>query len=171
MEGIKSISDSLMQCGTMLGWQSHLIRRKRPCQPCRDARIRIRKDSMMPPLERAKKEKVRRRAYTARRLTKRTLVVQNIKLTRGCADCGYNIHPEALEFDHLGDKEFSISSGRRYGLDRLMAEIDKCDVVCANCHRVRTADRRNSLTREPNYIKREKYDTNARQHHHSNSWH
>jgi hypothetical protein len=47
-----------------------------------------------------------------------------------------------LEFDHLRDKEFSISKGL---VDRnwqsVLDEIAKCDVVCANCHRRRTAKR------------------------------
>jgi len=68
-----------------------------------------------------------------------------LKLEAGCADCGYNKHPEALDFDHVrGEKSFAIATGRNYSLSRLLDEIDKCDVVCANCHRVRTADRRTS---------------------------
>jgi hypothetical protein len=47
--------------------------------------------------------------------------------------------PLVLEFDHLRDKEFSIGSGIR---DRpwknVLAEMEKCEVVCANCHRRRT---------------------------------
>jgi hypothetical protein len=58
-----------------------------------------------------------------------------------CVDCG-ETDPVVLEFDHLRDKEFSISSGVR---DRnwasVLDEIAKCDVVCANCHRRRTAQR------------------------------
>jgi hypothetical protein len=58
-----------------------------------------------------------------------------------CLDCGES-DPIVLEFDHLRDKEFSISSGVR---DRnwasVLDEIAKCDVVCANCHRRRTAKR------------------------------
>jgi hypothetical protein len=47
-----------------------------------------------------------------------------------------------LEFDHLGDKSFNIAKGLRdRGWDALIAEIAKCDVVCANCHRRRTAVR------------------------------
>lgn len=71
-------------------------------------------------------------------------VIQAIKLEHGCADCGYNEHAIALDFDHRpGEiKELSIGADRaRVGLSRLLAEIEKCDVVCANCHRVRTQDR------------------------------
>ena len=58
-----------------------------------------------------------------------------------CVDCGER-DPIVLEFDHLGDKLFNISQGLR---DRAWAavldEMEKCDVVCANCHRRRTARR------------------------------
>ena len=58
-----------------------------------------------------------------------------------CVDCG-ETDPIVLEFDHLRDKRFSISKGV---LDRswesVLEEIGKCDVVCANCHRRRTAKR------------------------------
>lgn len=66
-----------------------------------------------------------------------------LKLEAGCHDCGYNEYPEALDFDHVrGDKEFNIGSGNTYTIERLLAEIEKCEVVCANCHRLRTAERR-----------------------------
>ena len=71
--------------------------------------------------------------------------VNAIKLERGCADCGYNAHPAALDFDHLPGYEKASTIAvlvNRYGYDRLVAEIAKCEVVCANCHRVRTANRR-----------------------------
>lgn len=69
-----------------------------------------------------------------------------IKTERGCADCGES-DPIVLEFDHLRDKEFDISSGGRgVAWSRIEAEILKCDVVCANCHRRRTHTRRVSTT-------------------------
>ncbi len=69
-----------------------------------------------------------------------------IKLARGCADCGYNAHPRALEFDHLPgtDKVAGIAymTGTGQPWARIEAEIAKCEVVCANCHAIRTAERR-----------------------------
>lgn len=56
-----------------------------------------------------------------------------------CIDCGEG-DPLVLEFDHRGSKAFDIARGLR---DRswhaLLTEMAKCDVVCANCHRRRTA--------------------------------
>lgn len=67
--------------------------------------------------------------------------IRAIKLERGCTDCGYNSRPEALDFDHVrGEKKFSVSNCN-YSWQKIEEEIAKCDVVCANCHRVRTADR------------------------------
>ena len=59
-----------------------------------------------------------------------------------CTDCGED-DPLVLEFDHIGsDKSFSIAAGLLHrNWETLLAEIAKCEVVCANCHRRRTAKR------------------------------
>src|SRR5262249_46781507 len=58
-----------------------------------------------------------------------------------CADCG-ETDPVVLEFDHRGEKEFNIGGGwRNRSWKAVLDEIAKCDVVCANCHRRRTARR------------------------------
>jgi hypothetical protein len=50
--------------------------------------------------------------------------------------------PVVLEFDHLRDKKFTISKGiRDRNWQSVLDEIAKCEVVCANCHRRRTARR------------------------------
>ena len=62
-----------------------------------------------------------------------------------CADCG-ETDPVVLEFDHLRDKSFAVAAGLiDYGWKRILEEIAKGDVVCANCHRRRTARRRGSI--------------------------
>lgn len=63
------------------------------------------------------------------------------KVERGCVDCGFNVHPAALEFHHIkGKKEFNISQGKHLGWNTILSEIAKCEVVCANCHRMRHGD-------------------------------
>ena len=64
-----------------------------------------------------------------------------------CTDCGVQYPYYVMHFDHLGDKEFGISGSRmNFGLTRIMAEIAKCEVVCANCHAERTHKRETSET-------------------------
>lgn len=71
--------------------------------------------------------------------------LDRIKVSRGCADCGYNAHAAALDFDHLPGSQKRIGVARMHAWfrwDDVLEEIEKCEVVCANCHRVRTAHRR-----------------------------
>ena len=59
-----------------------------------------------------------------------------------CQDCG-ETDPLVLEFDHRGAKLFNIAQGLRdRNWQTVLDEIGKCDVVCANCHRRRTALRK-----------------------------
>jgi hypothetical protein len=62
--------------------------------------------------------------------------VAKIKLT-GCIRCGYNKCAEAIEFHHKdSNKEATISNMVNNGQRKaLLAEIKKCDILCANCHR------------------------------------
>ncbi len=58
-----------------------------------------------------------------------------------CRDCGVSYPYYVMDLDHVrGDKLFPLSY-RGAGEQRLLAEIAKCDVVCANCHRARTYQR------------------------------
>jgi hypothetical protein len=59
-----------------------------------------------------------------------------------CADCG-EADSRVLDFDHVGKKTSDISELWRAGapLEALVAEMANCEVVCANCHRLRTAIR------------------------------
>jgi len=64
--------------------------------------------------------------------------------SRPCADCGLQYPPYVMDFDHVrGDKAFNLSRLRnsRLAWSKLLAEIEKCEVVCANCHRLRTRAR------------------------------
>jgi len=59
-----------------------------------------------------------------------------------CIDCGES-NPVVLEFDHLRDKEYNISMmvAKGYVWEKILKEIDKCEIVCSNCHKIRTAKR------------------------------
>jgi hypothetical protein len=63
-----------------------------------------------------------------------------IKAERGCADCPEK-DPRVLDFDHVrGKKSFNLCTATSMS-PAVVAEIDKCDVVCGNCHRIRTSKR------------------------------
>jgi len=58
-----------------------------------------------------------------------------------CVDCG-ETRIVVLEFDHLDrdKKEYGIAKMmKHFTWDKIQKEMNKCEVVCANCHRVRTA--------------------------------
>lgn len=68
-----------------------------------------------------------------------------------CSDCGQKFPPICMDFDHVrGEKKFSIAqrAGRTMSLDLLLAEIDKCEIVCACCHRLRTQKRQEEKWKE-----------------------
>jgi hypothetical protein len=80
----------------------------------------------------------------AKFLAGRTAQLRAIKLEQGCVDCGYREAAEALDFDHRPEERKLFNPGRRaaWAWDRVMAEVAKCDVRCANCHRIMTRKRR-----------------------------
>lgn len=63
--------------------------------------------------------------------------LDQLKTEKGCSECGYSKNPKALEFHHLRDKEHSIAdmAHAAYSLDAINKEIDKCVILCSNCHR------------------------------------
>jgi transcription elongation factor Elf1 len=71
----------------------------------------------------------------------RTLMIRDwfsdYKSNLECTKCGES-HPACLTFHHTGDEEktddVSAMVGRGYAIERIQEEIDKCIVLCANCH-------------------------------------
>jgi len=67
-----------------------------------------------------------------------------IKLRIGCVDCGWNGWARGLEWDHVrGTKLTTISIMIANGMPwtAIEEEMAKCELVCANCHRIRTEKR------------------------------
>lgn len=59
--------------------------------------------------------------------------------TKPCMDCGNSFPFYVMHFDHVrGTKKFELSKARMRSLEAIEEEMAKCDVVCANCHAVRT---------------------------------
>lgn len=88
------------------------------------------------------KERVKERARA--RWRKRAEFLKQLK-AKPCMDCGNTFHHAAMDFDHRpGEtKVKSVSLLMASGLiEAALAEIAKCDLICANCHRVRTFMRR-----------------------------
>jgi hypothetical protein len=58
-----------------------------------------------------------------------------------CQRCGGRFHPQVFDLHHRdrSQKDFSVSSYRKW-TDAVVAEIDKCDLLCANCHRLEHRD-------------------------------
>jgi len=53
-----------------------------------------------------------------------------------CAICGYDKCNQALDFHHIGEKDFDISSKWvNYSWKKVSEEIKQCILLCANCHR------------------------------------
>lgn len=62
-----------------------------------------------------------------------------------CMDCKEKYHHVVMDFDHIkerGQKEWVISQSMHCSKETLLNEIAKCDIVCSNCHRIRTFNRR-----------------------------
>lgn len=65
-----------------------------------------------------------------------------------CKDCDESYPPRVMEFDHRDPKEKTMTISRAVGKmttfaqqKKVLAEIKKCDIVCANCHRLREIER------------------------------
>lgn len=85
------------------------------------------------------KEKTKERTIRRRTIQKRKL--WDIKEKSGCVDCGEKYPHYMLDFDHvpgfekIGNVADIVSN---YSWEKGMKELEKCQVVCANCHRIRT---------------------------------
>jgi len=80
------------------------------------------------------------------RLTKRTAAIQQenrkslkeLKESKPCMDCGNYFPYYVMDFDHQRDKRFQIANMLSFSWSLIEKEIEKCELVCANCHRIRT---------------------------------
>lgn len=86
------------------------------------------------------KNRDRKYAYMAKYFSLRQAFMDAAK-AGGCVDCGVK-NLNVLDLDHVrGEKVCDVSSMGTTSLKRLFEEIDKCETVCANCHRLRTLRR------------------------------
>ncbi len=86
-------------------------------------------------------------AYLRRNARSRLINAEIIReyKSKPCADCGIRYPYYVMDFDHRQDsiKVINLSNASRMTRPKILEEIAKCDVVCSNCHRERTYQRKN----------------------------
>lgn len=76
-----------------------------------------------------------------------TELMIELKDGKPCSDCRVSYPWYVLDFDHVrGRKRFGIAGSATRLRKQVLAELKKCDLVCANCHRKRTFERRRHAT-------------------------
>lgn len=87
------------------------------------------------------------RAYFQERLRTRRAFLDQIKEATPCADCGTSFPAVCMDFDHVrGKKLGNVGTMWSWDIEKLRAEIAKCEIVCACCHRLRTQARQKEST-------------------------
>ena len=104
-------------------------------QKQRESRERYRQENHEHLREKYNEWRGNRRAETQK-------LINEIK-SQPCADCGESYPPYVMDFDHVrGQKLFCIATRPpALSMLKILDEIEKCDVVCSNCHRIRTHSR------------------------------
>ena len=93
------------------------------------------------------RSKYRKLNSEALKLTDRNRIIRfhekidSLKAGRPCKDCDRVFIPKVMDFDHKSEyKKFDDVARmvRKHSMGRILLEISKCDLVCKNCHRIRT---------------------------------
>jgi hypothetical protein len=73
-----------------------------------------------------------------------TCALINAAKAKPCTDCKQTFPPECMDLDHLPGhvKVAAVSNMIWCTVERVKAELAKCEVVCANCHRIRSKNRK-----------------------------
>jgi hypothetical protein len=118
-------------------FNKHGSKRQSFCRPCDNQKAReyyaLNRDRQVKQINAARK--LRRKATND--------WIRELKESTPCADCG-NLFPwYVMDFDHLHSKVDDVSemAAKVRPRDAIKEEIAKCEVVCANCHRIRTFTR------------------------------
>lgn len=122
------------------------------CKECVKIYTLTRKKKHQEDPEYRKKRNESRFASSQARKQKKKDLVNSYKAVP-CADCKNTYIPWVMEFDHRvpSEKRDNVSAmcDDNYSLVALTLEISKCDVVCANCHRIREYNRYHKGTLKP----------------------
>lgn len=117
--------------------------RRAKCRDCRRAQDRAR-------YQRSTDWELRRANQKVKYERAKAIVLEIKK--NPCTDCGGIFPPYVMHFDHRdpSQKRFAVSTLTGSGHIRsLLAEIEKCDLVCANCHAIRTHRQREAKILRP----------------------
>jgi hypothetical protein len=144
-EEILEISGDSQQCGKcgmtlsveQFNWKDKARERRHTrCRGCTSAFSRSHYEQNKAVYKRRAKEHNRKQADFLRQK------VLEYVAAHPCVDCG-ETNPVLLDFDHRERAEKSFTIGKvltdGYSWDTIRAEIEKCDVRCVRCHRLRTA--------------------------------
>lgn len=116
------------------------------CQGCfNETRRNRRMDDEFRETLNAKRRDSGERETAQKLFTKRRRMLDLLKAERGCYICGGMLPAECLDWDHLPgkDKLFSLGTeGPRLSIETLSEELGKCQVLCSNCHRTLTKQRK-----------------------------
>ena len=90
--------------------------------------------------------------YHKKIVVRRKYWLNRFKEKQGCLDCKNKYPCYVLDFDHrdVFNKKFGIctSNGIKSNLKVLIQEVRKCDVVCSNCHRIRTHNNKENILKK-----------------------
>ena len=121
----KDLSEFPVQKRTKNGVYS--VKRRSECKHCYNEYMKDYLKGNSKHKTRVKKGKIERRIF-----------VKDLKLSTGCNLCGYNKCASSLHYHHLDpkDKEFEIGWAMQHQLseEKILVEISKCQLLCANCH-------------------------------------
>ncbi len=128
-------------------WKKRGVRRATKCKDCHaEYRAKHYQKNKQKYLD---KSKVTNQEYEKRF---RAFVFQYLS-DHQCVNCGFS-DIRALGFDHVkGKKRLDVSRMKTYAIETIAREIAKCEIRCANCHRIITSKRRNDQ-RQRYYISR-----------------
>lgn len=135
--------------GTMVSWApatvlAELAKCDAVCANCRRVRTACRRPLPKQPDPTLPRWKYNKALAQAEKVAVYRERLNEIK-KRPCGDCGDSYHPTAMDFDHIGGvKNFSISNGWQKPWPLVENELALCELVCANCHRLRTEIRRSA---------------------------
>jgi hypothetical protein len=119
-----------------------LVRKPWLCSPCRSSYKKLEYQRTKEACKARARKWEKANADKSRELhrvmaAKRRRDAQELK-TDPCMDCENVYPPECMDWDHLDDKHSCIALMTSCNKDVLLSEISKCELVCSNCHRIRT---------------------------------